>query len=173
MEKVSLQKVKVFTVCLIIVNLMIVIGARADECDARVAALIASENGVTASSSRRNSINNAIEIMSKYVNESSVDCPTNTSFPIDLYVNWNGAFPPASFYKFAGRAAHIVVGVSEKAARVGAMKCQQAALRANDEMAQMTFGDAYFECQAFSHDGGGTAITIYSASAVPQNLKSH
>jgi hypothetical protein len=107
------------------------------------------------------------------VNEASVDCPTTTGFPADLYVNWNGAFPPASFYKFAGRAAHIVVGVSEKAAQVGAMKCQQAALRADDEMDQLIFGDAYFECQAFSRDGGGTAITIYSASAAPQNLKSH
>jgi hypothetical protein len=151
---------------------MVTKSVQADECDARVAALVSSGIGVTADNSRRNSINNAIEITSKYVNEASVECPTNTGFPIDLYVNWNGAFPPASFYKFAGRAAHIVVGVSEKAARVGAMKCQQAALRADNELAQTTFGDAYFECQAFSRDDGGTAISIYPASAVPQNLKS-
>jgi hypothetical protein len=120
-------------------------------------------------------MNNSIEIASKYANEASVECPFSTRsgvpIPIDLYVNWDGAFPPASFYEFAGRAAHIVVGVSEQAARMGAMRCEQKALRAAHEMAQLVFRDAYFECQAFSRDGGGTAITIYPASAAALNGK--
>jgi hypothetical protein len=139
--------------------------AHADDCDAIAAALAASEAGAVVTGRE----NNYITINDRFAAEVSIACPTPEGFPIDLTVNWKGAFPPATFYAFAGRAGHIVVGAPEKEVSEGARRCAQAALRSKDETASLTFGLAYFECTAFSRDGGATDISIYRASDAPHH----
>src|ERR1700690_4369566 len=137
--------------------------ARADDCDAIAAALVASEVGAVVTGRQ----NNYISINDRFAAEVSIGCPTSDGFPIDLTLNWKGAFPPASFYAFAGRAGHIVIGAPEKDVSEGARRCAQAALRSKDETASLTLGLAYFECTAFSRDSGATDISIYRASDAP------
>lgn len=144
----------------------------ADECDMKVAEIVSSEVGVSATRNTPPQIDLA-KIESPFTSEASIDCPTDTGFPIDLFVNWDGAYPPKSFYDFAGRVGHVVVGAPEADIRDGAMLCQRKALGSEDETAHLMHGGAYFECQAFSRDGGGTAISIYNRKDVPRDLYDH
>ena len=140
--------------------------AHADECDAKAAELVARE-GATVVGERTEA--GGVTMKHPLATEVAVECPIRAGgggIPLDLYLNWDGAFPPRTFYEFAGRAGHIVTGAPANAIKEGAMKCQQAALRRGPgppffESAEMTFKGISFECQAFTRDGGGTAITIY------------
>jgi len=139
--------------------------ARADGCDAIAAALAASEPGLVVTGRQ----NNYITIDDRFASEVSMACPTSEGFPIDLTVNWSGAFPPASFYSFAGRAGHVVVEAQEREISEGSKRCAQTALRSKEETATLTFGRAYFECTAFSRDGGATSISIYRSVDAPHH----
>jgi hypothetical protein len=149
------------------------LSARADQCDVAAAKLTEAIQGVTAA--RQNDSGgaaDAVNLTTSAASEASVDCPTETGFPIDLFVAWDGAFPPGSFYDFAGRAGHIVAGAAEKDIRDGAKLCQQTALRGlNGETVQFIHGSAYFECQAFGRDDGGTAISIYARRDAPRGAE--
>jgi hypothetical protein len=141
--------------------------SRADQCDVIAANLAASEAGIQAVGAR--SEIGGITFSDPFASEVSIDCPTSYGAPIDLDVNWHDAYPPASFYAFAGRAGHIVTGATVRDAAEGTRRCVQMALGASDEHGQLTFGTAYFECQAFSRDGGGADIAIFNAkNAVPE-----
>jgi hypothetical protein len=60
-----------------------------------------------------------------------------------------------------GQLGSIMTGVSAEAVRAGAMECQRSALVAKYEMSEFTSRDVKFECAIFTHDSGGTAMTIY------------
>jgi hypothetical protein len=144
------------------------VAARADQCDVKAAELTSAIPGVTAVRQHNNLVADAIHLTTSAVSEASIDCPTETGFPIDLFVSWNGAYPPGSFFDFAGRAGHIVVGATEQDIRDGAKLCQQRALGGRGETQQFAHGSAYIECQAFSRDGGGTSISIWARKDAPQ-----
>jgi len=131
--------------------------ALADECEAIVADLVAREGAIA----EQRTPAGQIPLKHPLASEVVVECPTAPGAPIDLYLNWDGAFPPRTFYEFAGRAGQIVTAAQAGVVKQGAMKCQRAALRSRNEMANTTVGGIAFECQAFTRDGGGTAITIY------------
>jgi hypothetical protein len=131
----------------------------ADECDAKVAALEGQEEGATVVGKRTEA--GGITLKDPFATEVAIECAIPGDGSLDLYLNWDGAFPPPTFYEFAGRAGHIVLDAPANTIREGAIKCQQAALRASNEISSLTFGGISFECQAFIRDGGGTAITIY------------
>jgi hypothetical protein len=134
------------------------VSARADECDDKAAEIVASEGAVVVGSRTEQG---GITLKHPLATEVAVECPVGGGIPMDLYLNWDGATPPQSFYEFAGRAGSIVTGAPSPLVRDGARRCQQAALNSHTEFAELKVGAISFECQAFAHGGGGTAITIY------------
>lgn len=129
----------------------------ADECDLAGAAL-AAVPGVSGGERTRNHI---VKFHHWAVSEMSIGCAMERSLPMELFLAWDGAYPPNDFYVLAGKAGHAVIGGAASAISTGAQRCQKKALGSKDELAQTAEGGVGFECQAFSRDGGGTTISIY------------
>jgi hypothetical protein len=78
-----------------------------------------------------------------------------------LNIDWRGGLPSAGYFQLIGQLGSIMTGVSAGVVRAGAMECQKSALAAKYEMSEFTSNGVKFECAIFTHDGGGTAMTIY------------
>jgi hypothetical protein len=87
--------------------------------------------------------------------------PKEKSLRHILQATWDGAYPPASFFRLVGVAGGALVQAPADVVRVGVMKCHWRALAAQNEDAKFEQGGLRFECQAFSRDGGGgTAVSV-------------
>jgi hypothetical protein len=128
--------------------------ALAEECDA-LAAEIVDREGLAVD---RRTTMRVIFTKHPLVSEMSVGC---TFRPPDLFMSWDGAYPPTSFYDLLGRVGHIVTGGQAAQVRDGAARCQRAALKSKSELSDLTIAGISFECQAFARGGGGTSITLY------------
>jgi hypothetical protein len=136
---------------------------RGTECDALAAQLVVE---IGASLDRRSS--SRVILRHPQMESLSVGCLMSDAAPAlfnpDLFVSYNGAFPPAAFFKLASRAGQIVTGAKSELIERGSMRCHRAALRARDELADLKIGQVSFECQAFTRDDGATSIKIFRQS---------
>lgn len=82
-----------------------------------------------------------------------------------LDVDWRGGLPPAGYFQLIGRLGSIMTGISAEAISAAAAECQKRAIVAKYEMAELVSQGVKFECDSFTHDSGGTSMTIYKASA--------
>lgn len=129
--------------------------ARADDCDASAAEIVARLGGAV---ERRTTV--AILMKHPLASSISIGCPIGSS-PKTLSVYADSAYPTAQYYDLVARAGALLTGITPAGVREGAIHCQGAALRSKDEIANLNLGKVRFECQAFSRDGGGTGITLY------------
>lgn len=137
----------------------------ADECDALAAEVIARTG---AAFDRRSDLAHMVHLKHPNASALSVQCASG-AYGAGVGSSWDGAYPPRSFYDLIARAGAAVTKAPAEDIRQGAMKCQQAALKSDDELAEMTFKGIRFECQAFSRDGGGTTITLYKGGPYEQD----
>ncbi len=135
--------------------------AYADECDAITGQMIASVTGVRLE--KRQPVEGATDIV--YLNHVdasliAIYCPqAGVPWPV-LNVDWAKSLPPPAYFNLVGRLGSVMTGLSAKAITKGARKCQKLALASNDELGDLEVGGITYECQAFTRDGGATAMTI-------------
>jgi hypothetical protein len=75
-------------------------------------------------------------------------------------IDWDGAYPPAPYFSLVGAVGAVLTGARPVEVERAARRCQRAALLAAGELADVTTPRMRLNCQAFSRDGGGTAITL-------------
>jgi len=91
-------------------------------------------------------------------NQIALSCgPRQPSLSIDR----RGGSPPAAYFGLIGELGSIVTGAPAAAVRTGAVECQKLAPAAAYEMSEFELASVRFECAIFTHDSGGTAVTIY------------
>jgi hypothetical protein len=125
--------------------------ALADECDA-IAAHVAAE--VPGSTSERRSSSN---VFLKHGDAESFQI-TCIPEPPGLFISWQGAHPPVTFFDLVAKAGSVVVAAPARTVRAGATACHQEALTSAGGMVRNVFEGVWFECHAFD---GGTRISIY------------
>lgn len=127
----------------------------ADACDLMVATL-AAEEGVQF---ERRTEGGTIHLKHPLARSLSIDCGPFARGP-NLFATWSGAYPPAEFYTFLGRAAAVVVKKGAGPVVAGAKRCQGEALKSKDGQAEIHTGGLEFDCQAFTRNGGSSSFTI-------------
>jgi len=76
-------------------------------------------------------------------------------------INLGGPFPPNAWFALAVKAGQAVTGEGTQKLDEGLRKCHRDALKAEDEFSGLETPKAKIECQAFTRDGGGTAMDIW------------
>ena len=134
---------------------------QANECDALVRNFLAHVPGLTFASKSHMAAEFNFDIV--YLKHPQATQMALSCGPLQpsLNIDWRGGLPSAGYFRLIGELGSIMTGVSAEAVRVGAMECQKSALVAKYEMSEFTSKGVKFECAIFTHDGGGTAMTIY------------
>ena len=80
---------------------------------------------------------------------------------IGVYVRWDAAEPPASFFDLAAKAGVAATGELISTLGMAIRNCHRAALQGRTEFAATETPMAKIECQAFTREGGGTSVSIW------------
>ncbi len=130
--------------------------ARADECDARAAEMIARIGGKV---ERRTDSGNIL-MKHPLASSISIQC-ANPNFPISLSSYAATAYPSAAFYDLTAEAGAIVTGLPADMIREGLIRCQGRALKSADESTDMNYRQVRLECQASVGSAGRSGFTVY------------
>lgn len=133
----------------------------ADECDAIVGNLIARVPGL--SMGERTPVQGSSDIFNLAhpdAQQMSVFCPEEgIPWPV-LNVDRTDGLPPPEYFKLIGKAGSAMTGVSADEIAKGALKCQEMALGAKNELADLEYEGISFECQAYTRDDGATIMSL-------------
>jgi hypothetical protein len=148
-------------VLMVMVLLFVGFPAKADECDRIVANLIAQTPGLQLD--KRMPAEGADIVYLKHPDAIaiSVFCPVPPVPLPALSADWLEDPPPPTYFQLIGKLGSILTGVPADAISAGAIECQKRALAAQDQEGDLEFSGIRFQCQAFTHAGGGTA-TIFA-----------
>jgi hypothetical protein len=133
----------------------------ADDCDLLAAKITASYGGATVD---RRTEANIILFRHPAIGGFSLVCAKYSGENPAVSLSADTAYPSAAFWDAAGQLGTLVTGAPTKNIVAGDQRCQRSALKSSDELAELQATGLKFECQAFTRDGGGTAITVYKVA---------
>ena len=138
--------------------LCLTLPVRADECDRIVKSLIAQTPGLQLDKRTLAEGVDIVYLKHPQAKALSVFCPAPSKLSPALSADWMEDLPPPSYFQLIGRLGSILTGVSADAISAGATECQKRALGTKDEESDLESSGIRFECQVFTHAGGGTAM---------------
>ena len=80
---------------------------------------------------------------------------------IGVFVRWDAADPPAAFFDLATKAGVATTGEIMSTLGMAIRNCHRAALQGRTEFAAIETPMSKIECQAFTREGGGTAVSVW------------
>jgi hypothetical protein len=80
---------------------------------------------------------------------------------IGVFVRWDAADPPAAFFDLATKAGVATTGEIMSTLGMAIRNCHRAALQGRTEFAATETPMSKIECQAFTREGGGTAVSVW------------
>jgi hypothetical protein len=166
----SRRKQRTAAVVLLLACCLLPGAAWADHCDAIVARMASAISGLKVAN-RATGVPGSFDVINfrhPDVSGMMLTCfdPKEKNLRHILEATWDGAYPPASFFRLVGVVGGAVVQAPADVVRVGVMRCHRRALVAQNEDAKFEEGGLRFECQAFSRDGGGGTVVSVSRNQV-------
>lgn len=128
----------------------------ADACDVMAAKLVADDGAVF----ERRTPSGVLHFKHPATLNFTIDCFYIPKIPPTLNITWDGAYPPAAFFAFVGRAGEVVVRTPARVIEATAKRCQRAALADEGGDAEAHAGSVDFGCSSFTQNGGGTHLAI-------------
>lgn len=90
----------------------------------------------------------------------SVSCALLPSMGGDVFLSFDGQFPPGDWFTLAGLAGAVITKAPAGAIAAKTRECQRRALKDEWETGEIDVFGAHLECQAFTRDGGGMSINV-------------
>jgi hypothetical protein len=90
-----------------------------------------------------------------------LSCPSHRLTGISLTWDVSG-FPPNAWFGLLAKAGKAVTGVDLKKLESASRQCHRSALKDKTELADVETPNAKIECQAFTRDGGGVVISVWT-----------
>jgi hypothetical protein len=149
---------------LIVLSLIHMSSAKADECAALVGRIVQLEN---AQFIKRSPSGDIYFLKHRLSNEIGVNCGADNVGPM-IFVDFDRVpFPNEAMFLLAARLGSLLTGMSQPVLLKALHSCHQEALKETQaEIAQRDLPHGVqVECQAFTRDGGASSFTISTDSA--------